>query len=296
MIKKGWKTVTNQISLLGEGPVWDERKNRIIWLDILAGKIHQYYPQTAEYRSIATGQYVGAVTLTENDKLLGALHHGFYEIDEKTGNKNFLVDPEVHLPDNRFNDGKCDPNGRFWAGTMHIPETEVTGNLYVLENDGTVSHKISDIGCSNGLAWNSTGDTLYYIDSPTRQVVAYDYSLETAEITNRRVVITISEGGGFPDGMTIDAEDQLWVALWDGWKLIRVNPATGEVTDQIDLPVARITSAVFGGPDYGDLYITSAKVGLDDTQLKDQPLAGSLFVVENVGVKGRPAFRYRREN
>lgn len=293
MINTGWKTVTNHKSTLGEGPVWDERNQLILWLDIKNGRIHSYNPNSEEYQFTDTGQLTGAVALTERGTLIAALQNGLYEIDEQK-TATFLVDPESHLPDNRFNDGKCDPKGRFWAGTMHVPETEVTGSLYMYDTQGTVTSKITDIGCSNGLAWNSAQDTMYFIDSPTREVVAYDYDAETGQISNRKVVITIAEGGGFPDGMTIDAEDQLWVALWDGWKIIRVDPLDGQITAQIDLPVARITSAAFGGADFSDLYITSAKIGLTEAQQAEQPLAGSLFVVENVGVKGLPAHRYRK--
>lgn len=292
MTHSNWQTVTNHKSTLGEGPVWDEKRQRILWLDILNGKIHSYTPETSEYSFLETGQLTGAVVLTQRGTFLGALRNGFYEIDEPGGTSRFIADPEAHLPENRFNDGKCDPQGRFWAGTMHVPETEVTGNLYVLDTDGSVFHRLSEIGCSNGLAWNSAHDTLYYIDSPTRQVVAYDFDPETAGITNRRVVITIPEGGGFPDGMTIDSEDKLWVALWDGWKIIRVDPLSGTIIGGIDLPAARITSAAFGGPDFSDLYITSARTGLTGRQLEEQPLAGSLFVVKNTGVRGLPAARY----
>lgn len=292
MINTSWKTVTQYRSTLGEGPVWDEKKQRILWLDILNGRIHSYTPDTEVYACTDTGQMTGAITLTQKGTLLGALESGLYEISEATGELEFLTDPESHLPENRFNDGKCDPKGRFWAGTMHVPETAVTGHLYMVDTDGAVTQKASNIGCSNGLAWNAARNTMYYIDSPTRQVVAFDFELETGHISNRRIVLTIPEGGGFPDGMTIDAEDKLWVALWDGWKIIRVDPDAGEVMAQIDLPVAKVTSATFGGADFGDLYITSARVGLTDDELETQPLAGSLFVVQNVGVKGLSAVRY----
>ncbi len=293
MINSNWQTVTDHKSKLGEGPVWDEKQQRVIWLDILNGKVHSFRPETSEYSFFETGQLTGAVVLTDRGTFLAALQNGFYEIDETEGIVAHIGDPESHLPDNRFNDGKCDPNGRFWAGTMHIPETETSGNLYMLDTDGGIHPKLSGIGCSNGLAWNARRDTLYYIDSPTREVVAFDFNPDTAEIANRRVILTIPEGGGFPDGMTIDEEDKLWVALWDGWKIIRVDPSKGDVISQIDLPAARITSAVFGGPDYSDLYITSARVGLTEEQLEEQPLAGSLFVVKNPGVRGLPSVRYR---
>lgn len=292
MINSNWQTVTDHKSLLGEGPLWDEQKQRIIWLDILNGTVHSFAPETSAYSSFQTRQLTGAVVLTNRDTLIGALQNGFYELNEADGSSRFIADPEANLPENRFNDGKCDPQGRFWAGTMNIPETSVSGNLYVLDLDGNVHHRISGIGCSNGLAWNAAGDTMYYNDSPTREVVAYDFNAETSEITNRRVVFTVPEGSGFPDGMTIDAEDKLWVALWDGWKVIRIDPDKGEIIGEIRLPAARITSAAFGGADFKDLYITSARVGLPEEQLEKQPLAGSLFVIRDVGVKGLKGVRY----
>ncbi len=292
MINSNWQTVTEHKSLLGEGPVWDEQKQRIIWLDILNGTVHSFVPETSGYSFFRTGQLTGAVVLTNRDTLVGAMQNGFYELNEGDGSSRFITDPEAHLPENRFNDGKCDPQGRFWAGTMHIPETEATGNLYILDLEGNTHHRISGIGCSNGLAWNSAGDTMYYNDSPTREVVAYDFNAETAEITNRRVVFTVPEGNGFPDGMTIDAEDKLWVALWDGWKVIRIDPDKGEVIARIEMPAARITSVAFGGAGFTDLYITSARVGLPEEQLEKQPLAGSLFVIRNVGAQGLKSTRY----
>lgn len=292
MINSNWQTVTDHISLLGEGPLWDEQKQRIIWLDILNGKVHSFVPETSAYSFFKTGQLTGAAVLTNRGTMIGALQNGFYELNEADGSSRFIADPEANLPENRFNDGKCDPQGRFWAGTMNIPETSVSGNLYVLDPDGNVHHRIAGIGCSNGLAWNAAGDTMYYIDSPTREVVAYDFNADTSEITNRRVVFTVPEGNGFPDGMTIDAEDKLWVALWDGWKVIRVDPDKGEIIASIGLPAARITSVAFGGADFNDLYITSARVGVPEEQLEKQPLAGSLFVIRDIGVKGLKSVRY----
>ncbi|MFC5412754.1 SMP-30/gluconolactonase/LRE family protein [Larkinella bovis] len=281
-----WDVVLNYSCQLGEGPVWDAAKKRILWLDILPGEIHSFYPESGEHREFKTGQMAGAIALLPSGNFIAALQHGFHEISLENETVVPIADPEAHLTENRFNDGKRDPAGRFWAGTMALDERPGAGALYMLNEDGSVSLKVENVTCSNGLAWSLDHRLLYYIDSPTRQVVAYDYELGTGEITNRRVVIQFGEADGFPDGMTIDEKGMLWIALWDGWKVVRCNPDTGERLQQIDLPAARITSCTFGGDSLEDLYITSAKTGLTERELREQPLAGCLFVVKNTGIKG----------
>lgn len=286
MNQNKWEVVLDHACQLGEGPVWDADQQRILWVDILPGEIHSFYPASSEHRIFKTGQMVGAIALRPSGNFIAALQHGFYEISLENETLTPLADPEVHLPENRFNDGKCDPAGRFWAGTMSISDEPGAGALYMLDNDRSVSIKVENVTCSNGLAWSLDHQILYYIDSPTRQVVAYDYDVVTGTIANKRVVIQFEEEDGFPDGMTIDEKGMLWIALWDGWKVIRCNPNTGERLQQIDLPVARITSCTFGGDALDDLFITSAKTGLCQQELDEQPLAGCLFIVKNTGIKG----------
>src|SRR5690606_19311707 len=218
--------------------------------------------------------------------------NGFALLDLENGNRINIGDPEKGLPDNRFNDGKCDSRGRFWAGSLH----EEGGNeaaLYMLDGSGSIAKKIDQVSCSNGLAWSLDDRTFYYIDTPTRQVVAYDFEIATGELSNRRVVINVDPSDGLPDGMTIDAEGMLWVALWGGWKVIRWNPHTKEKLLEIKLPVSQVTSCTFGGKNLKDLYITSAKIGLTPNELAVQPHAGALFVVEDIEVPGVEPSRYR---
>lgn len=295
MIQVSWQTVLKHTCELGEGPVWDNRENRIIWLDIVAGEIHSYYPSSEKHTIFRTGQMTGAAVLCESGELLAAMHNGLYEINESTGQIKFLVDPETEFPGNRFNDGKCDPQGRFWAGTMSIDEDIVNGNLYRYDPDGSIHHFESGIGCSNGLAWSPDHSTMYYIDSPTQQVYAYDFDSETGNISNKRIAIKIPDGGGYPDGMTIDSEGMLWISLWDGWGIVRYNPENGELLQKIDLPVARVTSCTFGGENLNDLYVTSAYTRLETADRASQPLAGSLFVLKNLPVKGLESDRYKRK-
>jgi sugar lactone lactonase YvrE len=286
------EVVLDQQSLLGECPVWDSRHKRIFWIDILSGVIHSYYLDKHEHKFFNLGQEPGSIALKKTGGLVAAIKKGFATIDIQHGATWIITQVETCSPDIRFNDGKCDPAGRFWAGTMSVSGMSGSGILYVLEKNYTVEKKIAGVSCSNGLAWSPDLKTFYYIDTPTRKVAAYRYDLISGQITDRRIVISIPEGEGYPDGMTIDTEGMLWIAMWDGWKILRYNPDTGKKLDEILLPVSRVTSCVFGGETMEDLYITTAKTGLSDNELKAQPLAGSLFVVKNSGYKGMNAFEF----
>jgi len=267
--------------LLGEGPVWDAARKTVCWVDILKGKVHEFSTPDQHHRTIDVNDLVGSIALCSNGQYIAALKSGLAFVNRDNGHIRMLHHPEVHLPGNRFNDGKCDPAGRFWVGTMALSEAAGAGSLYMIDKDLAHTKKIGDVTISNGMAWTSDRQTFYYIDTPTREVVAYRYHLQTGEITDRRVIIKIPERDGFPDGMTIDQEGMLWIAHWDGWQVTRWNPVTGEKLSHIAMPVARVTSVTFGGDDLQDLYITSAKVGLSEKQLEAQPLAGVLFRVKN---------------
>jgi len=292
MSQSNWEVVTEHSCLLGEGPVWDKRQKRILWVDIINGEVHSFYPDTNQHQTCKVAHMVGAIALMKTGGLIAALNDGFASIDLNSGAIHFMSEVETHLPGNRFNDGKCDPAGRFWAGTMSISSIPCAGSLYALEKDLTVKMKLDGITCSNGIAWSPDHKTLYYIDTPTMQVVAYNYDIITGNIKDGRTVVTISKGEGYPDGMTIDTEGMLWIALWDGWKVARYNPLTGEQLHEIILPVSRATSCVFGGDTLNDLYITSAREGLSEADLNEQPLAGSLFVIKKTGYKGMDAFEF----
>ncbi|MGV3503426.1 MAG: SMP-30/gluconolactonase/LRE family protein [Adhaeribacter sp.] len=275
--------------LLAEGPAWDAAGERLYWVDILAGEVLRFSIADQQLTSFQVGQLVGAIALTAGGKLIAALQHGFALIDWERRDIQMLSDPEAHLPDNRFNDGKCDPAGRFWAGTMELNGQKGAGNLYLLHPDLSVSHKLSGLSVSNGLAWSPDQSTFYFIDTPTGQVAAFDYDRQSGAIENKRVVVSIPPEMGKPDGMTIDAEGMLWIALWDGWGVGRWDPQSGALLNRISLPVARVTSCTFGGKELQQLYITTAKTGLPAEGLEQQPLAGCVFVVKNLGVKGLPA-------
>jgi len=276
---------------LGEGPAWDHRSAQIIWVDIMGKRVHFYDPAGGTHRSVTLDQRVGAAVPRAQGGLVLALENGFHTLDVESQRLTKLVDPERGMPGNRFNDGKCDGAGRFWAGTMNMEENQPTGSLYCLEPDGTLRAAVDGITTSNGLGWSLDGGTMYHIDSPTRRVTAYDYDLETGGMARPRTVVEIPQGEGLPDGMTVDEEGMLWIAQWDGWQVSRWDPATGAKIDSIPVPAARATSCTFGGADYDELYITTARIGQSDQQLEEQPHAGGLFRIKP-GVKGRPTCFY----
>ncbi|MBD0294580.1 MAG: SMP-30/gluconolactonase/LRE family protein [Flavisolibacter sp.] len=284
--------------LLGEGPVWDAANQSICWVDILNGNIHEFKLSKKQHRTIAVKDMIGAISLCTNGDFLAAMKSGLALISRESGKIKILCHPEVHLPENRFNDGKCDPAGRFWAGTMAVSERAGAGSVYTIEKDFSHSVKMEGVTISNGMAWSPDNKAFYFIDTPTFEVVAYDYDIKSGNISNRRVAVTIPKKEGFPDGMTIDREGMLWIAHWDGWQVARWNPQTGQKLLSIPLPAARITSCTFGGEDLQDLYITSASIGLTEKQHEEQPFAGSLFVIKNCGFQGMEtvAFDYKPES
>jgi len=279
-------------ALLGEGPIWHARAGVLYWVDISGCKVHIFDPATGTDRAIDVGQPVGTIVPRRSGGVMVALRDGFAALDLDSGALTMIADPEAHLPQNRFNDGKCDPAGRFWAGTMRQAEDQRGGgSLYRLDPDLSVHRMRGDITVANGIAWSLDARSMYFIDTPTMTVAAFDYNLETGDIANPRPVVHTPDGPGFPDGMTIDAEGMLWVAYWGGWRVVRWNPNTGEALAVIELPVERVTAPWFGGPNLDELYITTARVGLDDAGLTGQPHAGSIFVAKP-GVRGLAAFEF----
>lgn len=262
---------------LGEGPTWDARAGRLVWVDIENGLVHFFDPGTGQDRAIAVGQMVGcAVPRAAGGLVLGA-QQGFATLDPETEALTLIAQPEAHLPENRINDGKCDPAGRLLAGTMALSLAPRVGSLYRLDRDLSVHRLLEGITVSNGLAWSADSRTLYYIDTGTRAIAAFDYDVSAGALSNRRVVARVPPELGYPDGMAIDEEGCLWVGHWDGWSVCRWDPATGQVRQRVPVPVARVTSCAFGGPNLDDLYITTAWTGLTEVQRAEQPLAGGLF-------------------
>lgn len=279
-------------ALLGEGPLWLPENKQLVWVDIEGMQLHLYSPDTGISRAIAVGQRIGAVVPTTDGRMLCALQNGFYYLNMVNESIEPIADPEADLPNNRFNDGKCDPSGRFWAGTMPIGGDDPVGALYRLDQDGTVHKMVTGVGCSNGIGWNLDQTTMYYIDTVTRRIDRFDYEATTGNISNRQTAIPIPENQGYPDGMAVDVEGMLWVAHWGGYCVSRWNPETGECLEKVELPVSQVTSCCFGGEHLDELYITSASVGLSEEQLLKEPLAGSVFKYAP-SVRGMPVHKYK---
>lgn len=278
-------------ALVGEGALWDEQAQVLYWVDIMSNALYVYDPATGQNRHYDIGQHVGTVVLRRSGGVMLALANGFAEYDLASGKLTILSDPESHLPSNRFNDGKCDPGGRFWAGTMAYTNQSTQGSLYRLDADLSVHKMLGNIAISNGIVWSHDKRTMYYIDTFAHNVRAFDYDNASGDISNERVVIPESPEMRMPDGMAIDANGNLWVAHFGGGCVRCWNPHTGQLIDQIDLPARQITSCAFGGEKLDTLFITSAALGLDTAALAKQPLAGSLFSVKP-GVTGALTYRF----
>jgi sugar lactone lactonase YvrE len=278
-------------SELGEGPVWDDTSQSLVWVDITGRFVHRYRPAVGRVASNRTPEPVGSVCLGESGRLTLALESGFWTATEGFGEIRPLA--IVHAPGSglRFNDGKCDPVGRFWAGSMAYSSRPGAGALYRLDPGPIATRILTGIGISNGIGWSPDGRTCYYVDTLSQTVVAFDFEPSSGGLSTRRVLVRVDPDDGAPDGLTVDEAGYLWVALWNGWAVRRYAP-DGRLDREIQLPVAQVTSCAFGGSDLGDLFITSAAFELDDDARRAQPLAGSLFFIRP-GVTGRPSVRRR---
>ncbi|MEP2935436.1 MAG: SMP-30/gluconolactonase/LRE family protein [Gilvibacter sp.] len=271
---------------LGEGALWNHKTNEFYWVDIEGKTFYVYNPQTKENRSYPLPSRVGTVVpYTETEAVL-ALEDGIYTIDLNTKALNRISDVEATMTQNRFNDGKCDPAGNLWVGSMHLEQSAPEANLYKVNTNGEATQMLDNITISNGIVWTKDAATMYYIDTPTGQIQAFDYDKKTATITNGRVAITVPESLGYPDGMTIDDNDKLWVGLWNGNAVAQFDPLDGSLLQKIEVPAHNVTAAAFGGPDLETLYITTASVDMTPEEKEQYPLAGSIFMVKVSGVKG----------
>jgi sugar lactone lactonase YvrE len=263
---------------LAEGPVWHDRA--LWWVNILAGELHRLDPVTAKAESCRAGRMLGAAApAAAGGRWMLAAKDGFHWLDWASGKLQPIANPEADKPDNRFNDGKCDPAGRFWAGTMHLRGQRDRGALYVLDRDLSVRRALAPLSLSNGMAWSADGGTMYHIDTPTRTIAAYDFDVALGTLENRRLTFDFAkaEQGGYPDGMTIDHDGRLWVALWGGACVACVDPRAGRIVEKVELPVANASSCCFGGARLDELFITTAWQGLSPEQRKQQPDAGGIF-------------------
>ena len=271
---------------LGEGPLWDPARSVLWWVDVLVGGIHRYDPASGSGRLWHAGQTVSSLATTTSRSLLVSLHSGFGSFDPETGRTDLLVPVEQDLPSNRLNDGNVDAAGRFWAGTMEFDGARGAGTLYRLDPDLSCTAIVGHVSISNGIDWSLDGRLMYYVDTPTQRVDVFDFDLASGTVDNRRTFVTIPRADGTPDGITVDEEGHVWVALFGGWSVHRY-AQDGTMSGRVDLPVSNVTSCAFGGEKLADLYITTATLGLTEDERERQHLAGALFRA-HPGVSGRP--------
>ncbi len=271
---------------VGESPVWDAEGGELLWVDIPRGLVHRLDPDTGRDVPLPVGQPVGAVALRAPGGLVLALRDGFGLLDSGSREVSIVQGVETDRPGNRMNDGKCDRAGRFWAGTMAVDETPHAGALYRLDPDLRVRQVVPDATMPNGLDWSLDERTLYYVDTFDQGIDIFDYDPERGGLANRRPLVDISPADGLPDGLTVDSEGFLWVALWGGSAIRRYAP-DGRLDTVVELPVTQVTSCTFGGADLDELYVTTASAGLQGEDLRRQPLAGGVFRFRPV-TQGRP--------
>ncbi len=275
---------------LGEVPVWDVREQALYWVDIEGCLLQRYRPATGEVERWTMPERIACFALRETGGLIVAFASGiaFYDLD--SGAIDWIARPEAHLAGNRFNEGKCDRRGRFWAGTMDDSLAAHSGALYRVDPDRTVTRVLDGIGISNSIVWSPDDTTFYFADTLDGAIDRFDYDAESGAISNRRRLVDLSGTGIGPDGSTVDVEGCLWNAQWNGWRVARYAP-DGRLLATIELPVQKPTSCMFGGPDLSTLYVTSAIYDLTGEEHARQPLAGGLFAID-VGVRGLPETRF----
>jgi sugar lactone lactonase YvrE len=283
-------------SLLGEGALWHPHHQKLYWVDIEGKQFHIYDPLTGRNKSYDTGKKVGTVVPLEDDTVLLALHDGIAALNTATGEITYRLETDIHQEHNRrFNDGKCDPHGRFWVGTLSMDGVRGVSSLYCIDSNFDIQEKITGVSISNGIIWSLDGNLMYYIDTPTQQIIQYDFDTHSGQIGNKKVIIEIAEEMGSPDGMTIDADGMLWIALWDGFAVVQYDPASGALLQTVNVAAPKVTSCAFGGKNLETLYITTARVEMTDDELEKYPLSGGVFSVK-VNARGIPAHLFRPAN
>jgi sugar lactone lactonase YvrE len=261
-------------------------------VDIEGCALHIFDPATGLDRALPTGARVGTVVPAGPDAVVVALQSGIHRLNTTTGALTLLANP-LTGSDLRFNDGKCDPAGRLWVGTMALDARPGAAALYRLDADLSLHEVLAPVSISNGLVWTADRRTMYYVDTPTLTVQAFDYDDASGRLSPGRPVIRFAPGQGSPDGMTIDSQDNLWIALWGGGRIECYNPRTGELLHTVRVPARLTSSCAFGGPDLQTLYITTARQGLSADELRQHPHSGDLFQARP-GATGVPANQFRQ--
>lgn len=274
-------------SLLGEGPVWSSLDNALYWVDILSPAVHRFDPASGVGVQAMLGAMVSAAIPKASGGLLVATPGGLMNFDFSTRALSAFCHPERDRAGNRYNDAKCDRMGRLWIGTLDMAAAPKRGRLHRVDPDGRSWLMDEGFDVANGMGWSPDNRKMYFIDSGKRTIYVYDFELASGGISNRRALVTLDADDGKPDGMTVDEQGRLWVAIWDAWRLSCYSPEGVEL-QRISMPVPRPTSCCFGGPNLDTLYVSSASVRLGTAALEAVPLSGSLFAIKLAGLRGLP--------
>jgi sugar lactone lactonase YvrE len=282
------KPIGSRISKWGEGPIfWNDH---LLYVDIEGHALISLDPKTETEKVWEIGERIGTVVPRQSGGFVCAGDSGIYSFDPVTSEKKSMADPESDKrPDNRFNDGKCDPSGRFWAGTISTVKKTGDAKLYMLDVNGDLSLKVPGVTNSNGICWNAKADRMYYIDTPTKEIWAFPFNNQLSELGEKQVVFNTEDAGldGSPDGMTIDADGMLWVAMCHGGAVLRIDPNNGSLLQKIDFPCVETTACAFGGDKLERLFVTT---GIHKSIEEEN--AGRVFVVDGLGVVGTKAFSF----
>ncbi len=277
-------------TILGEAPFWSVDEGVLYWVDIDGKSILRINPESGKRQSFAQDHEVGCVVPRRNGGFVPGIDSGLAYVNADLTAVDLFASPESGIPDTRFNDGKCDRRGRFWVASADRNEAEPLGALYCLNGSGRLVRALSGIIIGNGMGWSPDNRTMYFTDTGYGTIYALDYDIETGTTQNRRVFKQVDAQEGLPDGLTVDAEGFIWSAHWSGWRVTRYDP-DGRIERIIDMPVPNVTSLAFGGPNLDQLFVTTARLGLNDQEIGEAPLSGGLFVIE-VGVRGLPEKPY----
>jgi sugar lactone lactonase YvrE len=281
----GWEAIGERRDLLGESPQWLAPEGMLQHVDIRAGKVIRVHVPTGGETAHALGDEVGFALATAAGEMVAGVGRRVVRVDARGERRQVIAEVEPGRHDNRFNDAKADPHGRLWAGTMSRSRRRGTAALYRISGAGEVRRMIAGATISNGLDWNADATLLYYIDSTTQRVDAIAFDVDLGRLGARRSFVRIDPRDGLPDGLTVDADGGVWIALFGGGKLRRYT-AAGCLDAELRLPVTNPTSLAFGGEALDTLYVTSARHRLSPPQLATEPLAGALLALRP-GAHGR---------
>lgn len=272
---------------LGEGPCWDSKTGNLYWVDITGRALHRFNLSSQKHEQLETPSMVSFATTCSDGKIIAGFQDGLYRIDFSQKEFVKFCAPKNMPPENRFNDAKCDRSGRLWCGTMHCnPDHPYpTGSLIRLDQNELTEIE-NDIFISNGMGWSPDNKIMYYTDTVRKVIWQYDYDIERGMASNRRVFLQKENGPGRPDGLCVDSQGRVLTAMWPGWG-IEIYTPDGKLDGRIDLPVPQVSSCTFGGDDFKTLFITTARVDMSDSELRESPLSGGIFAIE-MNIPGLP--------